>query len=353
MSRAADVETVRTWWQRWPGANVGVVTGRVSGVATVDIDPRNRGDETISALQSTEGDLPDTLESETGGGGRHLWFALPDDYHLASVELGIGVELKAERGLIVAPPSRHASGETYRWLDFSKPPASIPQWVARLARREEVDHPAPARTTREQTEFSEAWARAGIELVPGDAYYLCPFHDDHHPSLHIDADGCRWYCFACRMGGGTGRLLSELGISHRPLPRRRIKGWVGQRTTTTLGGESPIEVVGESFHQDELLSLAGGRRSFGGVDLEAVAELVPVEGDGIEVRIEDKAVGFLSSHDALRFADLVDDCIDRHGIATVRASIRGGWDRGGDDIGLFGVSLTMPETGLDSPVDPR
>lgn len=351
MSRAAPVETVRSWWHRWPDANVGVVTGKVSGVATIDVDPRNRGEETISALQSTEGDLPVTLESETGGGGKHLWFVMPNDYYLASVELGVGVELKAERGLIVAPPSRHASGGTYSWLDYSTPPAPIPQWVARLARTETVDHPAPARTTREQAEFREAWARAGIELVPGDAHYLCPFHDDHHPSLHIDADGCRWYCFACRMGGGIGRLLGELGISHPPPPRRRIEGWVGHRMTPTLSAESTVEVVGESFHQDELLSLAGGRRSFGGVHLDAVAELIPVEGDGIEVRIEDRAVGFLSTHDARRFADMVDVAIDRHGFATARASIRGGWDRGGEDVGLFGVSLLMPVAEPDSPID--
>ena len=28
----------------------------------------------------------------------------------------------------------------------------------------------------------------------------CPFHDDHTPSLHLDADGT-WACFGCRRGG--------------------------------------------------------------------------------------------------------------------------------------------------------
>jgi hypothetical protein len=104
-----------------------------------------------------------------------------------------------------------------------------------------------------------------------------------------------------------------------------------------------VEAVGESFHQDELLSLTGGQRRFGGVDLQAVAELVPVEGDGIEVKIEDRTVGYLSTDDAARFSNLIERCIDQHGRATVRASVRGGWDRGRDDVGLFGVSLFLPE----------
>lgn len=122
-----------------------------------------------------------------------------------------------------------------------------------------------------------------------------------------------------------------------------MKGWVGKREPVTISGEVPVEVVGESFHQDELLSLAGGNRRFGGVDLEAVAALVPVEGNGIEVRIDDMPIGYLSQIDARRFTDLVEEIIEQYGLATSRASIRGGWDRGGGDIGMFGVTLSMPE----------
>lgn len=30
---------------------------------------------------------------------------------------------------------------------------------------------------------------------------LCPFHDDHHPSLSINLDTGCWHCFACGVGG--------------------------------------------------------------------------------------------------------------------------------------------------------
>jgi hypothetical protein len=343
MSEAADEETVRVWWQRWPEANVGVATGRVSGVTVIDVDPRNNGDETLFELEASWGRLPQTLESRTGGGGRHLWYAT-NDGELASGDLGEGVELKAERGLIVAPPSRHASGGTYRWLDPREDPVQIPVWVTDLAHglpavsRDEQ----PPRTTLERQEFREAWVQAGVEVRPGDHYYLCPFHDDHHPSLHVDAEGCRWYCFACRVGGGTGALLRRLGISRGRPSVTRLTGHVGPRRPTTLDGDTPVEVVGESFHQDELLRLTGGHRRFGGVDVETVVDLVPLEDDGVEVRVADDAVGYLRDSDAVGLLETICESIDLNGFASCRASIRGGWDRGGEDVGMFGVTLWLP-----------
>jgi hypothetical protein len=344
MTQLADEELVQSWWERWPWSNVGVVTGSVSGVAVIDVDPRHDGDETLFELEAFWGRLPQTLESRTGGGGRHLWYAMPEG-DLGSIDLGDGVELKAERGLVVAPPSRHASGRLYRWLDPDEDLAPLPTWVADLAhghgptpRGEQ-----PIRTTSEQREFRETWSRADVELRPGDHYYLCPFHDDHHPSLHIDADGCRWYCFACRMGGSTGALLRQLGGHPERPPVTRLRGPVGPRRPIALDGDSPVEVVGESFHQDELLGLTGGHRRFGGVDVETVVDLVPIEGDGIEVRVGDGVVGYLSSADAERLQGMISESIDLNGFASCRASIRGGWDRGGEDVGMFGVTLWLPD----------
>jgi hypothetical protein len=345
MTQPADDGMVQSWWERWPHSNVGVVTGRVSGVAVIDVDPRHNGDETLFELEVSWGRLPQTLESRTGGGGRHLWYAMPDR-DLVSVDLGDGVELKAERGLVIAPPSRHASGRIYRWLDPGEYPTPLPAWVADLA---DGHHPAPVggeqpiRTTLEQQEFREAWSRAGVEVRPGDHYYLCPFHDDHHPSLHIDADGCRWYCFACRLGGGTGALLRRLGAHAERPPVARMRGRVGPRRPITLHGDAPVEVVGESFHQDELLRITGGHRRFGGVDVDTVVDLVPLEEDGIEVRVGGDAVGYLHSPYAERLLEMISESVDLNGFASCRASIRGGWDRGGENVGMFGVTLWLPE----------
>jgi len=348
MTRRPTPEEVAAWWRRWPESNVGVVTGMVSELAVVDVDPRNGGDETLDQLEAGYGPLPDTVTSLTGGGGHHLWFSA-EDLPVPSTLLGTGAELKAEGGMVVAPPSRHVSGGVYRWARGAAPGqhriVPLPPWLRGIAhgsfRKGRRDEAAPVRTEAERQEFAEAWARAGVTVVPGDNAYLCPFHDDHHPSLHIDAEGCRWYCFACRIGGGIGALRRMLGEEPPRRLRRRIRGWVGPHRRVTLTGDEEIDVVGESRHQDELLELTGGRRSYAGVEMDGIAELVPDVDDPLDVTVllAGRPVGWLRRADADALRPVIEDALDRFGAATCRAQIRGGWDRGDGDVGMFGVVL--------------
>lgn len=106
-------------------------------------------------------------------------------------------------------------------------------------------------------------------------------------------------------------------------------------------------MVGEASHQDELLALGSGRRSYGGVALETVAELVPELDDLYEtyvvaVLIEGRRVGRLRLEHASALRPAIEAARAKQGVATCRAVIRGGWDRGGDDLGLFGVVLYVP-----------
>ncbi len=349
MEKPATEKEVAEWWRRWPEANVGIVTGRVSGVVVLDVDPRSGGGSALGALEKRWGALPATLEVQTGGGGRHLWFS--SDEENPSAVLAPGLELKAERSVVTAPPSVHASGHRYLWIPERSPDdltaAGLPGWLKVIARGgvgTDPRHPLseqPPRTTQERAEFAQAWARAGIELRPGDRYYLCPFHDDHHPSLHIDSERCRWYCFGCRRGGGIGRLRQLVGDSPQPSSRARLRGHVGASRTVSMPGRNEVAVSGESLHQDELLTLAGGRRPYGGVELDAVAELVALFKQ-VAVKIDDTEVGVLSGENARRLTPAIRLAQRDHGAATCRALIRGGWDRGGEDVGMFGVVLFVP-----------
>jgi len=109
----------------------------------------------------------------------------------------------------------------------------------------------------------------------------------------------------------------------------------------TLSGPNEILVSGESKHQDELLTLAGGWRPYGGVELDATAELI-ARSDQVVVLIDDTEVGALSDADVQRLTPAIRQARRDHGIATCRALIRGGWDRGREDIGMFGVVLLLP-----------
>lgn len=113
--RPADASTILRWYERWPDANVGIVTGRVSQLAVLDIDAAHGGEASLAALQERHGALPPTVEALTGGGGRHLYFQLRGTLLGNRVGLWPGIDLRANGGCVVAPPSLHASGRPYAW----------------------------------------------------------------------------------------------------------------------------------------------------------------------------------------------------------------------------------------------
>lgn len=112
-----DADTIRRWWSGSPNKNLAIVTGAVSGLVVIDIDPRHGGDETLSDWMAEHGDLPPTPKVATGGGGFHLYFKHPADCTVPCRPnvFGSGVDIKADGGYVLAPPSVHPSGEPYRW----------------------------------------------------------------------------------------------------------------------------------------------------------------------------------------------------------------------------------------------
>jgi len=116
----SDEAAIRHWWSQWPDANIGIATGADSGLVVLDIDPRHGGDDTLADWVRDHGPLPDTVESVTGGGGRHIFFAHPGG-HVKSRTIAPGVDVKADGGYVVAPPSLHVSGRRYEWEGSSHP----------------------------------------------------------------------------------------------------------------------------------------------------------------------------------------------------------------------------------------
>jgi hypothetical protein len=355
MSRRAGPTDIELWWDRWPEANVGVVTGWVSALVVVDVDPRNGGDTTLAALEAQEQPLPATVTSLSGGGGRHLYFAHPT--HLVpSRPLGDGVDLKAEGGVVVVPPSEHASGQRYRWQPGHGPDrhhlAALPDWIERLSVTlddlRSAGPRAPAvRTEGERATFLELWAELGVDVEPREFMARCPLHDDHHPSLHVDPEGCRWFCFGCRRGGGIQALRRIVHPESESPSDRPVVAGDGQEAPT-LAPDRSVDAVGESTHQDELLALTGGRRTRSGAHRRVLARLEPVDDNpfdplAVAVMIEERLVGYLSRRAAEVYRPMVEETIGRSGVATCLAEIRGGWERPGGDIGRFGVVVLLPD----------
>lgn len=136
--RIASASEIASWFHKWPDANVGIVTGYVSQIVVVDIDPQHGGTESLEAMERAQGTLPRTLEVHTGGGGRHLYFAYPPVRLHNRVGIRPGIDLRSDGGYVVAPPSVHPSGERYRWLPGQGPqdlsPEPLPAWLLEATR---------------------------------------------------------------------------------------------------------------------------------------------------------------------------------------------------------------------------
>jgi putative DNA primase/helicase len=131
-----DPAEIESFWAKWPDANIGIATGRPSGIAVIDIDPRNGGLETIEHLEADLGALPTTPMAFTGGGGAHLIFNLPA-ITVRKAAAGPGIDVLGDGCMMVAPPSCHVSGESYSWEQGLTPddvrPANLPRkWLERL-----------------------------------------------------------------------------------------------------------------------------------------------------------------------------------------------------------------------------
>jgi hypothetical protein len=144
-ARAEDAE-IREWYARWPDANIGIVTGAVSSLVVLDVDPLHGGDASIGELERAHGRLPRTVEAITGGGGRHVYFSHPGGLVHNQVGLAPGLDVRGDGGFVVAPPSLHPSGRRYAWAPSLGPDeaklAPMPLWLLDLARRgERARHP--------------------------------------------------------------------------------------------------------------------------------------------------------------------------------------------------------------------
>jgi hypothetical protein len=136
-SATTNMPVITAWYRDQPKANVCIVTGRGSNLWVLDIDDGDGkgGSATLAALERAHGNLPRTYAVGTGGGGVHYYWTWQGvDYELTNKagRLGNGLDIRANGGQVVAPPSISEKGP-YVVLD-NAPVVPAPAWLIDLLR---------------------------------------------------------------------------------------------------------------------------------------------------------------------------------------------------------------------------
>jgi len=117
-----DARKINEWWTKWPDANIGVATGEGSGLFVLDVDGEE-GSNSLIALEAEIGPLPETLESQTGTGGRHLFFLMPKRDIRNKQSFRPGLDIRGNGGYVLVAPSVHPNGRSYNWPYGDSDPA--------------------------------------------------------------------------------------------------------------------------------------------------------------------------------------------------------------------------------------
>ena len=132
---------IKKWFSKYPHANIGIATGLGKGLLVLDVDKKNKGYKTLSRLKTELGNLPITIVSNTGGGGRHYllkhpkWVIKKDN---RGKLFGEGIDVLTDGCFFAAPPSLHISGQKYSWAEGKGPielgPKALPRsWLKKIS----------------------------------------------------------------------------------------------------------------------------------------------------------------------------------------------------------------------------
>lgn len=164
---SVDPAAVAAWWDDCPDLNIGLRTGDKFDALDLDTPEAGRWLADYAHRHGTDtatcwarGPMAST------GKGHHLWYAATRAGNRTRVAGVTGFDWRGRGGYIVAPPSRHANGESYVWVDGCGPDVPIPPPPAFLAdlvtgRRHEAAAPPPPPLAA-PAPHSGRWSPAGL-----------------------------------------------------------------------------------------------------------------------------------------------------------------------------------------------
>ncbi len=156
---------VDMWWSRNPTSNIAI---RCDSLTVIDLDGPE-GSRAFRDLREKHGaPPPDTPTVRTGGGGFHLYFKAAPGVHITNKTRRLpGVDVRVNKGYVLAPPSRTLKGG-YEWVKgrepWEVPLMDLPDWLA-----DAISEPEPMRAKgREAFPPGDPWE---IDLETFDEIY--------------------------------------------------------------------------------------------------------------------------------------------------------------------------------------
>jgi len=110
-NRLATDKELELWFGNDSENNIGIITGKTSGIAVIDLDSQE-------AIQyAKDNNFCNTPIVKTGK-GLHCYYQFKEGIRNFQKRKGLpNIDLRGEGGYVVAPPSIHSSGTKYRWVD--------------------------------------------------------------------------------------------------------------------------------------------------------------------------------------------------------------------------------------------
>jgi hypothetical protein len=145
-----DEVEVRADFKKWVDANIGIVTGVLSGIFVIETDTtvghNSDGAAELAKLEQANSQLPETLMAISPTGSIHRFFQHPgsgfkiwnSDNYIAP-----GVDCRGDGGMVIGagsvrPDKPGKPGGTYRWVNPGTPIAACSQWMLDIVCKSKV-----------------------------------------------------------------------------------------------------------------------------------------------------------------------------------------------------------------------
>jgi len=157
-----DPQTIARWWDQERDANIGIKTGKEAGLVVIDVDGP-QGEDQLAALVKAHGQIPPTPQVKTGR-GRHDYYSYPTNCERIKSIARNGLDVRADGGYVVAPPSIHANGNRYQWMSDVQTLPDLPDFLISYANGEERAKAKPVASAHQTpADRHAAQERATIE----------------------------------------------------------------------------------------------------------------------------------------------------------------------------------------------